>query len=235
MASTYGTLVSFTKQNNVMTLFARVTFDTGGVPTLDTTQSKGICSVIEAFVPFTGGVVNSTTSIGTVSSFHKLFTGMTIVGSGVAAGNLISSMSATGDSITTTLQNITTANAVALTANGGQYRFQFGQQSGVRLDTYPKLLMVSATWDETASSATGSGTTLQLAPAAPNMFVLGSVAFNQRTIPGSATSGTSDATIQVQFGNGQGTSFSAYAPKGGEAVRMMFIFGNSGGGLGYNG
>lgn len=235
MASTYGTLVSFTKQNNVMTLYARVTFDTNGVPTLDTTQSKGICSVIENFVTFTGGVVNSTTSIGTVSSFHKLFTGMTVLGAGVQTNNLISSMSASGDSITTTKQNITTADGVALTANGGQYRFQFGQQSGVRLDTYPKLLWIGASWDETSASASGNASTLQLAPAAPNMFVLGSVAFNQRSVPQTTTSGTTDATIQVQFGNGQGTSFSAYAPKGGEAVRMTFIFGNSGGGLGYNG
>lgn len=235
MASTYSTPVLFAKQNNLMILFARITFDGAGIPYLDTTQSKGVCSVVENFVTFTGGVVNSTTSIGTISSFHKLFTGMTVLGAGVAAGNLISSMSAAGDSVTMTKQNITTADGIALTANGGQYRIQFGQQSGVRLDTYPKLMWAQSSWDETSASASGSGTTLQLAPAGPNMFILGSVTFNQRTIPGSSASGTTDATIQVQFGSGQGVQFNAYAPKAGEAVRMMFIFGNSGGGLGYNG
>jgi hypothetical protein len=64
---------------------------------------------------------------------------------------------------------------------------------------------------------------------------LGSVAFNQRSIPASSASGSTDATIQVQFGSGQGTSFSAYKPVAGESVRMLFIFGNSGGGNGYNG
>lgn len=235
MANTYGTTVLFAKQNNLMILFARVTFGATGVPTLDTTQSKGICSVVENFVPFTAGVVNSTSIVGTVTSFSRIFTGMTVIGSGVATSNLVSSMSATGDTITLTKQNITTADGVALTANGGQFTFQFGAQSGVRLDTYPKLLMVDASWDMTSASATGTATQAQLAPAAPNFFVIGSVAFNQRTIPYSSTSGSTDATIQVQFGNGQGTNFSAYKPVAGEAVRMMFIFGNSGGGLGYNG
>jgi hypothetical protein len=235
MANIYGTPVMFAKQNNVVFLFARVTFGATGVPTLDTTQSKGVCAVTENYVPFTGGVVNSTTIIGTVTSFNRLFTGMTVTGTGVQTTNLISSMSGAGKTITMTKQNITTGDEVALTANGGQFTFQFGNKSGVNLDTYNKLLMVDANWDMTSASASGSGTVLQLAPAAPQMFVLGSVAFNQRSIPASSASGSTDATIQVQFGSGQGTSFSAYKPVAGESVRMLFIFGNSGGGNGYNG
>lgn len=235
MANIYATPVLFTKQNNVVILFAKVSFGATGVPTLDTTQSKGVCAVTENFVPLVGGVVNSTTVIGTVTSFARLFTGMTVTGTGVQTTNLISSMSAAGKTITMTKQNITTGDEIALLASGGQFTFQFGNKSGVNLDTYNKLLAVQASWDVTSASASGTATQLQLAPAAPQSFVLGSVAFNQRTVPGSSTSGSTDATVQLQVGFGQGTSFSAYKPVAGEVMRVMFVFGNSGGGLGYNG
>ena len=232
MANRNWSTINYTLEKNTVTLYAKVTFDSSGAPILDSVSSKGIANFWKESIPLTGGVVNSTTIIGTVTSFSGLFTGMTISGSGVATTNLISSMSASGDTITMTKQNITTADGVALQASGGRYRVQFGRQissatSIAQLDTYNKLLDVSASWDMTSGSATGTMTTLQLAPNNYEVFVVSSSAFNNVTVPRTAVSGSTDASLALQFGFGKGVEFRTGDPVAGETVRLKFVFGNS--------
>lgn len=228
MASTYGTPVAFTKEKNVWTLSARVVFNPSGVAVLDTSNSKGICAVNSESIAFTGGVVNSTTTIGSISSYAGLFPGMTITGSGVATSQVISSTMAAASTgtITVAKQNITTADEVALQATGGRYQFQFGQEAAKRLDTYVKLLGVQVSWDESTSSAIGTATSLALAPAGPEAFVVKNN-ISIRTIPQTTTTGSTDASISLQFGYGRGVLFNAATPQTGESCRVVFVFGNS--------
>ena len=85
MASTYGTPVLFSKENNVWVLSARITFDENGAAALDTTQSKGFCAVWQNTPTFTAGTSGSTSALGSVSSFKGLFQGMNLtIGSSLA-------------------------------------------------------------------------------------------------------------------------------------------------------
>lgn len=215
----------FGLEKNIVHLYATVTFNPSGVPVLDTANSKGVCSILPESVVFTGSVTNSSTAIGTVSSFAGLFKGMTVTGTGVATNNTISSGISVAGGIIMTGQNIVTGD-VTLTATGGRYVVQFGSQAGVRLDTYNKLLYVKQVWDETTSSAIGTATSVALAPSAPDMFIVKNNV-GVRTIPQVSTSGSSDASISVMFGTGVGTAFTATNPGTGERVKLVFAFGNS--------
>ncbi len=117
---------------------------------------------------------------------------------------------------------------VAGSAGGatGQYILQLGQQAAQRLDTYVKVLQLQHSFDETTGSATGGVLQKQLAPNAPSMVWIQNNT-KTRTIPATATSGSTDASITVQFGNGSGSNFTAGVPTPGEAVRIVMVMGNS--------
>lgn len=228
MANRNFTPVNFALEKNVIHLFANVTFGATGVPTLDTNNSKGVCAVHPESISFTGFVTNSTTGIGTVSSFAGLYTGMTVTGTGVATSNVISSTSvATG--LTMTKQNITTTASgysQALIASGGRYRFQFGSREGYNLDAYNKLLAVTAHYSETSGSALGTALNVALAPNSPSIFVVEDKT-NTRTTTRSATCASTDCSLVLQMGDGAGVQFNARDPIAGEAIKFHFIFGNS--------
>lgn len=235
MATTFGSPVSFMKEKNVWTLFARVTFgsDVGSNTAqviLDTSNSRGICAVKYDSVSFTGGTTNSSSTLGTVSSFAGLFNGMTVIGPTLElqSATTIASFSAAGDSLVLSKQAIITGTASAYTATGGRYKFQFGAQEALRLDPYVKVLGVQVSWDMTTGSAVGTAAQLQSAPNALMAFVVDNK-ITQRTIPQTTTSGSTDATVTLQFGYGQGpgTGFVAANPVPGSVARVMFVLGNS--------
>ena len=227
MAGRNFTPVSFGLEKNIVQLYARVVFGSNGAPILDTANSKGICNVALNAVSFTGATTNSTTVIGTVSSFQGLFSGMTVTTSSSAAlqaNTVISSASSLALSFNN--QSIFTAAGVPFTAVGGQYIFQFGTQAGQRLDGYFKLLDWNYVWDESTGSASGSALQSQLAPAASNGFIIGNKT-QIRTIPATGTSGSTDCTLTVQFGTAAGVQFQAVQPVAGEVLRCSFTFCNS--------
>ncbi len=245
MATTYGSPVLFTKEKNVWILSARITFDANGVPALDTTQSKGFCAVWQNTPTFTAGTTQSSSSIGTVSSFAGLFSGMniTLASSGaLIATQTIGSLTAITDSLTMVAKAgstgfpvfaIPSATFIAGSGGGatGQYILQLGQQAATRLDAYPKVLMVQHSFDMTVGSMVGTGATSQVAqsqqaPLAPTMLWIKDNT-KVRTVPQTLTSGSSDCSITVQFGTGTGSNFQAAPPAPGEAVRIVLVMGNS--------
>jgi hypothetical protein len=234
MASTYGSPVLFIKEKNVWILSARIVFDTNGAPQLDTTQSKGFCAVWQNTPTFTAGTTNSTTTVGTVSSFQGLFSGMNLTvssGGSYNTSTTIGSITAGSDTFTVNNQailGVPSVQFVAGSAGGGtgQYILQLGQQAATRLDTYNKILGLKHQFDMTTGSAIGTATQQQLTPQAPSMILIGDKT-KVRTIPQVATSGSTDATITIQFGNGTGKNFQALAPAAGEAVRIIMVMGNS--------
>lgn len=217
--------VMFALEKNVVFLSAHITFDAAGAPILDTMNSKGICNVALNTTTFSGTTTSSATSVGTVSSFANLFVGMSVTGTGLQANTKIATLVPGTDSLTLDTP-VNTGTIGSLTVSGGQYVVQFGTQAGVRLDTYYKLLSITASWDETSGSATGTATQAQLAPAAPNMFMVTNKT-TVRTIPATATSPNTDCTVVLQFGSGSGTSFVAANPNPGDSVRLLFVLGNS--------
>ncbi len=230
MASTYGTPVAFTKEKNVWTLSALVQFGPNGAVTLNTNNSKGICNVANESVAFSAATTNSSTSLSSISNFDGIFAGMTITGAAgeLQAATVVSSFTAATKTVVLSKQAIVTDTAGAYNATGGRYRFQFGQQAAMRLDPYVKLMGVDVRFDVSTGSAGGNAVQLQLAPSAPNAFVVDNLS-SVRTIPATATSGSTDASIALQFGSGvgPGTGFQAGAPADGEIARVVFIFGNS--------
>lgn len=244
MATTYGTPVLFAKEKNVWILSARIVFDTNGAATLDTTQSKGFCAVWQNTPTFTAGTTNSSSVIGTVSSFQGLFAGMNVtvassgafnstatIGSITAATAALGTFSVTAVNATQNgfpLFAIPLTTFVAGSAGGGtgQYILQLGQQAGLRLDPYVKLLMVQHSFDETTSSSVGGALQQQLAPQAPSMVLIQNKS-NLRTVPPTVATNSTDASITVQFGTGTGRNFQAGFPAAGEAVRIVMIMGNS--------
>jgi hypothetical protein len=216
--------IMFALEPDLVFLSARLTFGASGAVTLDTKNSKGFCAATLNTIAFTGTTANSSPTISSVSSFAGLYPGMTVQDSGPTHVNsTISSMSTGGDTIT--LAANATGTNTGLTAFGGQYVLQFGRTAGVNLDTYNKLLFMDSSWDESGSQ--GSASALALAPAGPISFIVGNN-ISIRTIPSTSTSVNTDATVTVQFGSGQGTSFTAYAPASGEAVRLFFVLCRSG-------
>lgn len=244
MASTYGTPVLFTKEKNVWILSARIVFGANGSAVLDTTASKGFCSVQQVTPTFTAGTNGSSSLLGSVSSFQGLFSGMNLT---IASSLAIIS--------TATIGSITAANAAlnkfAVTAannaqNGwpqfdtpsvtfiagsggggtGQYILQLGQQAATRLDTYNKILMVKHDFDTTTGSTIGGVGQQQLAPLAPSMVLIQNK-IPVKTVPPTLATNSTDASITVQFGSGTGANFQALAPAAGEAVRVVLMLGNS--------
>lgn len=244
MASTYGTPVLFTKEKNVWTLSARVTFDANGAAALDTTQSKGFCAVWQNTPTFTAGTNGSSSLLGSVSSFQGLFSGMNLtigsslaiittatIGSISAANALLSKFPVTAvNNAQSGFPQFDTPSVSFVAGSGGgatgQYILQLGQLAATRLDAYVKILGVQHSFDETTGSATGSALQMQLAPNAPEMVLIQDNV-SQRTIPATATSGSTDASITVQFGTGYGSNFQARVPAPGEAVRIVLVLGNS--------
>lgn len=234
MAATYGSPVLFTKEKNVWVLSARIVFDANGAPTLDTTQSKGFCAVWQNTPTFTGGTSNSLSMVGTVSSFAQIFSGMNLTISSSATFNTtvtINSVSVATQSFNVSKQGIFDIPAITFVAGSagggtGQYILQLGQQAATRLDTYPKVLQVQHSFDMTTGSCVGTATQQQLSPKAPQMVWIRDQT-KVKTIPTTATSGSSDATIMVQFGSGVGSAFTAAVPDAGSAVRIVLVMGNS--------
>lgn len=229
----YATPVLFTKEKNVFVLSARVTFDALGGCALDTQNSKGFCAVWNNTPQFTGGTTNSTTTIGTVSSFVGLFPGMTITTSSSAAlqaSTVIGSITASGLKFTVNNQSIFTANNVPFTVGSGgtsgQYILQLGTQAAQNLATYYKLLYVDHSWDMACGSMQGSATQSQGSPAASNMLLIDNNVMN-RTVPPTVATNSTDATIIVQFGTNSSGGFTAKSPAAGEAVRILMVLGNS--------
>lgn len=224
MANRFQTPVCFTMEKNVVQIFARVVFGASNVPVLDTNQSKGFCNVGFNTPVFTGTTASGSSSISSVSSFQGLFTGMTLSGSGVSG--TIGTMTAATSTIVMSAPATSAQATTTITATGGQYIFQLGQQAGTRLDSYAKLLDFNYSFSEDTGSASGSFQQLQLAPAAQNGFLIANNT-KVRTIPATLTSNSTDCTIIVQFGNGSGTGFVAASPANGEVLRINLGMGNS--------
>lgn len=221
MGDRYGTAVLFSLEKNIICLYARVTFGAAGAPTLDTNNSKGFCNIALKTIAFTG-TSSASTSVTSISSFAGLYPGMAVVDSGPTHVNsTIASMNGGADTLT--LADAATGTNTGLTASGGQYTLQLGTQAGVRLDSWYKLLQFQYSWDESGSQGTAS--TLALAPAAPNVFMVGNRTAI-RTVPATATSNSTDCTLTFQTGSGAGTSFTAVAPGNGDALRLALVFGN---------
>lgn len=208
--------VMFAFEPDVVSVYANLSFGAAGAVTLNQTQansSKGICNVVLTSVSFTG-TTSASVTVTSVSSFAGLYPGMTVTGTNVPAATTISSMNAGAGTIT--LSQAATGVNTGLSAAGGLYTVSFGSQFTPfkRLDAYVKLLACKADFD--VSGAQGGASTLALAPAAPNAFIVN----NSISI---ATS----ASIALQFGSGAGTSFVAGVPANGERVRIAFMFSRS--------
>lgn len=233
MANQYFTPVQFAMEKNVVFLFARITFDFNGNPALDQLNSKGFCNVWQKTPTFNAGTTNSTTTVGTVSSFQGLFSGMNLTtssGGAYTTTTTLGSISASGDSFIVNNQavfSLPLTTFVAGSAGGGtgQYILQFGP-SIQRLSTYYKLLEVQHSFDMACGSCVGTATQQQLTPVAPSMVLIQNNT-QIKTVPPTAATNSTDATITVQFGTGTGKNFQAGIPAPGEAVRIAVVMGNS--------
>jgi hypothetical protein len=223
MANRLLRAVDFTFEPDVVTVYAQLNFSAGGAVTYTPLNSKGICAVTPNSISITGTTTSSSPTVTSVSSFVGIYNGMTVTGTNIPANTTISSMNAAGGTITLS-QNATGANT-GLTISGGQYLIQFGQQAGVRLDTYNKLLYVDSVWDESTNQ--GSLNTSAVGPGNPVVFVVGNN-IAKRTIPPVGNSANTDATITLQFGSGAGSSFVAANPTSGEVLRLAIDFCRSG-------
>lgn len=228
MANRYQTPVAFTMEKNVVTLSMRATFGATGVPTIDAVHSKGFASINPYSRAFNGNSVGSSATISSVTSFAGLFVGQTITGGSFPANITIASISASAGTITlNTGTGIPTNNGAALFSTGGQYVVQFGLSVGNRLDTYNQLMYSAVEFRETTASASGSATTQAFFPAVSDAFIVTNNT-GVRTIPATATSGSTDAAVIVQLGIlGSTNVFTAADPKGGETMHMLFVFSNS--------
>lgn len=227
MANRYSSAVLFAMEKNLTILSARVTFDANGACALVPSSSKGFCAMNPESVTFNGTTTNSASTIGTISSFAGLFTGMTVTGStgSLQSSTTLGSLSVAGG-ITISKQAILTGAANTLTATGGRYRLQFGSLAATNLDAYAKLLDVHVAWDGSTGSAIGSATSLALAPNGPTAFVVDNKT-TVRTIPATSTSGSTDCSLALQFGSGHGPAFVARTPQAGEACWIYVVFSNS--------
>lgn len=228
MANRNFTLPSFTLEKSVVTLSARVTFGADNIPTLDTNNSKGICNFAIDSLNFNANSVGSSATLSSVTSFAGLFPGMSV--SGAFGSGTISSVSATAQTVTLASgTGVVSTNGSLVSANGGRFRVQFGTQAAQRLDTYVKLLGISASWDMSASSVSGTATVNASAPSASDVFVQQNN-LSVRTIPQTSTSGSTDASLVLQFGNsqqGNGQNFQADTTQAGSGLRLLFTLGNS--------
>lgn len=223
MANRYTTVKLNSLQKELNFVYAEVSFGAAGAPSLLVPQSKGVCNVSINSIAFTGTTGNTSTSVTAVTNYAGLYPGMTVTGTGIPASTTISSMNAGAGTLTLS-QAATATGTVTITASGGQYLVQFGQQAGVRLDGYYKLLGITHNWSEIGLQ--GNATTLASAPAAPLMFIVSNNT-SIRTIPNTIATNLTDCTVGLQFGNGSGSSFVAAVPANGERVRLEFVFTNS--------
>lgn len=226
MANRYQTPVLFAMEKNLVWLSAHVLFDASGAASLDTSNSKGICNFVQNTPTFSGSIGSGSATITSVSSFQGLFTGMVLGGGTVNGSPTIGTISAATGSIVLSAAASVTAGSSSFTAAGGQYIMQFGTQAALRLDPYFKLLMIKQSFDSSTGSAIGTATQVQTTPVAPTMLIIQNNT-RVRTIPATATSGSTDCSLTLQFGNGTGVGFIAKAPAAGEGLRIETVFGNS--------
>lgn len=210
--------VMFAFEPDLVFLFAKISFGAAGAPTLVQPNSKGFCNVTLNTLSFTGTTDGSTAVLTAISSFVGLYVGMTVVGVGIPANSTILSMNAGAGTVTLSANTTGAHVAEAMTATGGQYLVQLGQQAGVRLDTYTHFLGLSHSWDE--AGLQGAVSTAASSPAAPEMF-LTNINTGVRTIPGTAATALTDASFTVQFGRRISDVFTAENPANGEIVRLM--------------
>lgn len=212
--------ILFAFEPDLVFAYLRCVWGAAGAFTLDTNHSKGICNFTKNVISFTGTTSASVTVTG-VSSFAGLYNGMTVSDGGthVPANTTISAMNPGAGTIT--LSQAATGTNTGLTATGGQYTVQFGSQAGVRLDVYVRLLGMKFIFNEI--SLQGGVSTGASAPAASTLFLVGNN-ISTRTIPPTPAANLTDATLQLQFGNGGGSSFVAADPANGEIVHVGFEF-----------
>lgn len=222
MANRYNTSVQWALEPAVVFIGVHVTFGANGVPSVDAINSKGIANVWNQSLAFSGATSSGSSTITSVSSFTGLFTGMTISGPSVAGSPTIGTISAATGSV---VLSGPVGAGTSFFAAGGRFLYQFGLNNGNRLDSYYKLLDVHTSWDETSGSASGVAVA-SLAPVSGQGFM---VANNSRvrTIPQTQATASTDCSIAIQYGTGVGTGFVAKDPLAGEALRVMFVFGNS--------
>lgn len=216
MANRDFTPVMFGLEKNIVHLSAHITFGASGAPTLDTSNSKGFCSVAQFTKSFTATAA-STASYTAVSDLTDLYNGMIISGTNVAAGSVISALNAAG---TFTSSLASTGAVSAVTATGG-YILQLGTIAGVKTDPYVKLLGFKIIND--MSSLQGAASTLASASKAPQWFILQNNI--SKAIP--ASTATTSASLTLMCGSGVGTSFVAAQPASGEGLYIQLMLGNS--------
>ncbi len=231
MANRYQSPVLFAMEKNVVFVSMRAVFGANGSVVIDPLNSKGICSMAPYSVPFSGNTVASSASISSVTSFAQLYNGMTVTGltASVGAAVTISSMTAgTGTLVLSSGTGVVPQPGNALLATGGQYIVQFGTQAAMRLDTYNKLMAVSVDWREITGSASGTSSQLALYPAVQEAFVVKNN-IQVRTIPQTTTSGSTDASVFLQFGyyGASNNIFTVTNPQPGEVAHILFVLGNS--------
>lgn len=231
MASTYGVPVNFTKEKNVWTLSAQLQFGANGAVTLVQNNSKGFCAINQESIMITGGTTNSTTALGTVSSYNGIFKGMTVaaaVAGDLQAGTTVSSVSPATQSIVLSAQAIATTAAGTYAITGGRYRLQFGTQAVTQLTPYVKLLGMNVSYDVSTGSVSGNAGAIQLAPAQMTAFIVNNN-ISVKVVPPTLATNSTDASIAIQFGTGQGPwgGFTAGVPQNGEIVRLEFMLGNT--------
>lgn len=220
--------VNFAMEKNVVYLSSHITFGSTGVPTLDTQNSKGICNFAIDALSFNANSVGSSATLSSVTSFAGLFGGMSLAG-GFGSGTISSITAGSGLITLASGTGVVTTNGGLITATGGRFRVQFGTQAGVRLDSYYKFLGYEYSWDMSASSVSGTATTQAQAPSAFDVLLVQNNT-RQRTIPRTATSGSTDCSLVLQIGNdqgGAGANFVAANPQAGAGLRVTYFFGNS--------
>lgn len=233
MANVYGNTVQFTKENNTFRLWAKVTFGASGAAVLDTNNSRGICNFSAYTTSFTGNTTASSVTVSSVSSFSGLFPGMTVTGSGstIQASTTISTLNAGGQSLALSQVAAGTQPANPLVASGGQYLVQFGTEALYRVTPFVKLLGFGWSVDESIGSAAGSQSVLQLAPNIEKVFMTENN-ISSVVVPKSPTTMITDASIVLQMGTGNGTSFTAVNPTAATTMRFWFDLGNATYGIG---
>lgn len=208
MANRYMRPVMFAFEPDVVLQYSKISFGATGAPTIDTNQSKGICSVVRSTQTSPGTTTSSSASVTAATSLDGVYNGMTVTGTGIQAGTTVSSVNPVTGTLTLS-QTATASGTVTLTFVGGQYTVTFGAQfSPARLDSYVKLLGLQHNWDESTLTAALSGTT-PASPAAPAMFLVANNISNALL-----------ANLVIQFGTFSGATFTAADPANGDIVRL---------------
>lgn len=241
MATGYGTPVSFTKEKNVWFIFGAFNIGSGGaiavasVPTAQGPQliTKGIANVWNSSPTFTGFTTASSSTITSISSLNGVYTGMSLQSPGTAVagtGLTIGTVSQATNSIVVNGGSFAPGSSTIFAATGGQYVFQFGVNTSTgsisqmsRLDTYNRLLGYAVSWDATSGSVSAG-----IGNAVGTNFI-DTNNLTQKTVPSTLTSNSTDATLVVQFGTGNGIGFVATPPAPGFLMRATFILGNTSG------